>query len=98
MSRVEVSYGPPGAVGVTTILGIGAADLEANPLDSTLEKAAWGGVALWAIGVVLRKRQLAGFGLGVAACGWGVKYLGAKALDKAVAEAAQVAKNPTAGW
>ena len=91
MARVEVSFGPPAQGGVTTIMGVGADDLDA-PLDSTLEKAAWAGVAVWALGVVLRKRQLAGFGLGVAACGWGVKYLGARAIEKAVAEAASVTK------
>lgn len=100
MPRIEVSYGPPRASGVDTIMGIGAEDVGPGPLDSVLTKAAWVGAGIWAIGVVLRKSRMQGFGLGVAACGLGVKYLGDQLTEAEVKKtvAAVVPGTATAGW
>jgi hypothetical protein len=80
MPRIAVSYGPPGARGVTTLLGIGADDVEPHPAIPMLKKAMWIGIGAWVLGVVANKRGLRGFGLGAAAVGLGVRYLSEKNL------------------
>jgi hypothetical protein len=77
---VRIAYGPPGAKGVTTIVGLGAEDVEPHPADKLLGRAGWIGIAIWAVGVVTNRSQIRGVGLGVAATGFGVKYLGNREL------------------
>jgi hypothetical protein len=84
MTPVKVAYGPPGAHGVSAIMGIGADDVEPHPANDLLKKAVWIGIGAWAIGIVTSKRGLRGFGLGVAATGLGVKYLSEKNLTAPV--------------
>lgn len=80
MPNVRVAYGPPGQKGVTTIVGLGAEDTEAHPAEKMLGRAGWIGIAIWAAGVVFNRAQLRGAGLGVAATGFGVKYLSNREL------------------
>jgi hypothetical protein len=80
MPNVKVSYGPPGARGVSAIMGIGVDDVEPHPATDLLKKAVWIGLGAFALGVVTSKRGLRGFGLGAAAVGLGVRYLSEKNL------------------
>ena len=82
MSKVHIAYGGPGIKGVSSIMGIGADDVEPHPATELLRKAAWLGVALWGIGVVVNKPALRGAGLGAAAVGFGVKHLAEENLKK----------------
>lgn len=82
MARVHVSYGPPGAKGVTSIMGVGADDVEPHPAPELLRKAAIVGGAIWLIGVVLNKPTLRGAGLGTVAVGLGVRHLTEQELKK----------------
>lgn len=82
MSRVHIAFGPPGAKGVSSIMGVGADDVEPHPAPELLRTAAWLGVALWGIGVVINRPALRGAGLGAAAVGFGVKHLVEEDLKK----------------
>lgn len=82
MSKVHIAFGPPGAKGVSSIMGIGADDVEPHPAPELLRKAGWAGVGLWAIGVVLNKPALRGAGLGAAAVSFGVRHLAEADLEK----------------
>ena len=80
MPRVSVAYGPPGARGVQSIMGLGAEDVEPHPAAEMLRKAMWLGLGAWAVGVVINRPGLRGFGLGAAAVGLGVRHLTEKNL------------------
>lgn len=96
---VRIAYGPPGQKGVTTIVGLGAADVEPHPAERMLGRAAWVGIGIWAIGVVLNRPQLRGAGLGVAATGFGVKYLSNRELAQLPPVlTGEKTPAPTSGW
>jgi hypothetical protein len=77
MKTIAVSFGPPAPQGVTSIMGLGADEVDAltGKLEKTLERAGWISIGVWALGVITNKRTLRAMGVGGAAAAFGVRYI-----------------------
>jgi hypothetical protein len=61
-------------------MGLGVDDVEPHPATVLLKKAMWIGIGVWAVGIVMNRPGLRGFGIGAAAVGLGVRHLSEKNL------------------
>ena len=64
MANVVIDFGPAGSKGVQSIMGVGAADFEAHPVETLLTRAAWASIGVWGCGVVFGSKTLRQMGLG----------------------------------
>lgn len=77
MPKIHVSYGPPGARGVSTLLGLGADEVAAleDKRDKALVRAGWIGVGLWGVGLLLNRKRIRDVGMGGALASFLVRYV-----------------------
>ena len=84
MPNVTMEYGPPGHKGVTSIMGIGATDIEPTSYGSSLVRVGVLAGALWVAGGVIGSNTLKNVGLGGAGALLAA-YLLAKSAEKKAA-------------
>jgi hypothetical protein len=53
----ELSYGPPGHKGVTTLMSVGVDDIDTR-LERNTTRGIWWGASLWLAGVILNSDRL----------------------------------------
>ena len=65
---MNISYGPPGHKGVTTLMAVGDDELEAHPLEAAVKTGGYVALGVWALGLVMKSKtvQNVGFGAGLA--------------------------------
>jgi hypothetical protein len=101
MPRIE--YGPPGHKGVTSIMGLGALDIEDRvikvlpPSTKPLRDVMLGSGAVWLFGLVTGSNTAKNVGLGAIAAVFMVKTM-MKARDSSAAPAPSLGPQTTQGW
>ena len=63
---MQISYGPPGARGVTQLMAVGSADLETSPSDRVVRWGTIVSLALAGYGVATNRKGVRNAGLGAA--------------------------------
>src|SRR5512147_71251 len=96
---MNVSYGPPGQKGVTTLMAVGADDLEQTTTDRAVSRASWLAAGAWLFGALTGQRTVKHIGMGATIALVGVRFaagtLGAKRI---AVSTAPVPVAPAAGW
>ena len=61
---MQISFGPPGYAGVTSLIAVGADELDEGVTDRTVRIGGWLAAAVWAIGAMSGNRTIANAGMG----------------------------------
>lgn len=97
---MNVSYGPPGHKGVTTLMAVGADDLEQTSADRAVRCASWLGAGVWLLGALTGQRTMQNVGMGATIALVGVRVatgtLGARTVPVTAPAIAPTA--PLNGW
>lgn len=61
---MKISYGPPGARGVSTLMAVGASDIDQTPTDRAVQVGGWVSLAAAIGGAVIGSKTIRDLGLG----------------------------------
>jgi hypothetical protein len=72
---MQVSYGPPGAKGVTQLMAVGADEHEGNVTEQAVKTGGLLAVGVWGLGLLLGSRSLQNVGMGAGLALFGVQMV-----------------------
>jgi hypothetical protein len=98
MPTVVAEYGPPGHKGVTSIMGLGANDLEPAPYQQSNRTVGMVAVGVWALGALSGNRKLRDFGFGAGLAVFAAGLLTRRAEQKAAGAPATSSPVAQQGW
>ncbi len=94
---MNLSYGPPGQHGVTTLMAVGSDDVELGTADRAIRRGAWIGAGAWLLGALTGKKTLQATAMGATLALVAVGVVTGSIGNKAVL-VTQPAPVPAAGW
>jgi len=98
MQTVVAEYGPPGHKGVTSIMGLGADDIEPAPYQRSNRTVGLVAVGVWALGALSGNQKLRDFGFGAGMALFAAGLLTRQAEKKEAGAAVVLSPPPAQGW
>lgn len=72
---MQVSYGPPAQRGVTSLMAVGAVDIDESATDQRVRGGSYGALAVAALGVLMGSRTIRDVGIGGAVALFAIRLL-----------------------